>query len=142
MNRDEALEALRQKKRTADAEGLLHASRHGNAELVRLYLDAGVDPNESAKSGERSLKVAVERHHVAVVRLLLERGASADIPLLLFAATYAAAFNDGTELIELVARAGASPHDVEEETGFTALQLAQDMGYAAGVDILRKLHDA
>ena len=142
MNRDDAITLLLKKKRCADSRSLVHASKHGNIDLVRLCLDAGVGINEPGPSGETPLEVAVRGHRVEVARLLLERGASVAVPLILFNAVYAAAFNEGTELVELVLQAGASQTDVEATTGFTALQLAQDMGYKEAEQLLRAQNGA
>ncbi len=59
------------------------AAQHGHAEIVRLLLDAGEDPNRYNPKGNHShatpLHQAVWAGHDAVVRLLVERGARLDI---------------------------------------------------------------
>jgi ankyrin repeat protein len=59
------------------------ASQHGHAEIVRLLLDAGEDPNRYSLEGNHAhstpLHQAVQGGHTTVVRLLVERGASLDI---------------------------------------------------------------
>ncbi|HKW98214.1 MAG TPA: ankyrin repeat domain-containing protein [Bryobacteraceae bacterium] len=59
------------------------AAQHGQAEVVRLLLDAGEDPNRYNPEGNHShstpLHQAVWGEHEAVVRLLVERGAKLDI---------------------------------------------------------------
>lgn len=72
---------------TADPESrhraLALAAQHGHAEVVRLLLDAGEDPNRYNPDGNHShatpLHQAVLAGHEAVVRLLVERGARLDI---------------------------------------------------------------
>ncbi len=72
---------------SADAEtrhlALSLAAQHGHAELVRLLLDAGEDPNRYNPEGHHAhatpLHQAVLGGHEAVVRLLVERGARLDI---------------------------------------------------------------
>src|SRR5262249_48781372 len=82
--------------RLADAEQLLAtansesrhralalAAQHGNADIVRLLLDAGEDPNRYNLEGNHAhstpLHQAALAGHEAVVRLLVERGARLDI---------------------------------------------------------------
>jgi len=72
---------------SADAEArhraLSLAAQHGHAEIVRLLLDAGEDPNRYNLEGNHAhatpLHHAVLGGHEAVVRLLVERGARLDI---------------------------------------------------------------
>jgi ankyrin repeat protein len=71
----------------AEAEGrhraLALAAQHGHADIVRLLLDAGEDPNRYNPDGNHShstpLHQAVWAGHAAVVELLVERGARLDI---------------------------------------------------------------
>ncbi len=59
------------------------AAQHGHAEVVRLLLDAGEDPNRYNPEGNHPhstpLHQAVVGGHEPVVRLLVERGARLDI---------------------------------------------------------------
>ena len=72
---------------SADAEArhraLSLAAQHGHAQIVRLLLDAGEDPNRYNLEGNHAhttpLHQAVLGGHEAVVRLLVERGARLDI---------------------------------------------------------------
>ena len=67
------------------------AAQHGHATIVRLLLDAGVDPNrlnpESYHSHSTPLHQAVWANHEDVVRLLVERGARLDIQDTVYRAT-------------------------------------------------------
>jgi hypothetical protein len=71
----------------ADAEArhraLALAAQHGHAEIVRLLLDAGENPNrynpEDTHAHSTPLHQAALVGHEAVVRLLIERGARLDI---------------------------------------------------------------
>ena len=72
---------------SADVESrhraLALAAQHGHVEIVRLLLGAGEDPNRYNPAGNHGhstpLHQAVLAGHDAVVRLLVERGASLDI---------------------------------------------------------------
>jgi ankyrin repeat protein len=59
------------------------AAQHGHAEIVRLLLDAGEDPDRFNPRGHHRystpLHQAVWGAHLDVVRLLVERGARLDI---------------------------------------------------------------
>ena len=59
------------------------AAQHGHAEVVRLLLDAGEDPNRFNPKGNHAhstpLHQAVCAGHADVVRLLAERGARLDV---------------------------------------------------------------
>ena len=80
---------------TADAESrhraLALAAQHGHADVVRLLLDAGEDPNRYNPDGNHShstpLHQAALAGHDAVVRLLVERGARLDIKDKIYHAT-------------------------------------------------------
>lgn len=71
---------------TADVEtrhrALALSAQHGHAEVVRLLLDAGEDPNRYNPKGNHAhstpLHQAALSGHDAVVRLLVERGARLD----------------------------------------------------------------
>jgi ankyrin repeat protein len=79
----------------ADAESrhraLALGAQHGYAEIVRLLLDAGEDPNRHNPDGLHShstpLHQAALVAHEAVVRLLVERGARLDIKDTIYHAT-------------------------------------------------------
>jgi hypothetical protein len=59
---------------------LHYAVQSGNVDSLRLLLDAGADPNGKAPGGQNPLTLAAEslaaKRSAAVIRLLLERGAS------------------------------------------------------------------
>jgi ankyrin repeat protein len=81
------LEDVKRLLATADGErrhrALALAAQHGHAEVVRLLIDAGEDPNRYNPEGNHShstpLHQAALAGHDAVVRLLVERGARLDI---------------------------------------------------------------
>jgi hypothetical protein len=67
------------------------AANYGHAEIVRMLLDAGEDPDRYNPVGGHShctpLHQAASRGHVDVVRLLLERGAQTDLEDILWHGT-------------------------------------------------------
>jgi ankyrin repeat protein len=81
------LEDARRLLPTADGKSrhaaLALAAQHGHAEIVRLLLDAGEDPNrynlEGFHAHSMPLHQAVWSKHIEVVRLLVERGARLDV---------------------------------------------------------------
>ena len=75
---------------------LMDAAQAGSADLVRLFLEKGADPNLKSKDGQTALVVAVGRNDAEVARLLVEGGADADEAdkLGLSARKYAALFKN------------------------------------------------
>lgn len=58
------------------SEAFIHASTYGYVEIVKLFLDNGVDPNSKTDFGDPALHYAVDEEHIDVVELLLKRGAN------------------------------------------------------------------
>jgi ankyrin repeat protein len=108
----------------ADAEGrhraLALAAQHGHADIVRLLLDAGEDPNRYNPDGNHShstpLHQAVCAGHEAVVRLLVERGARLDIQDTIYHGTPLgwAAYCGKTEIEKYLRAQGAETGDEPE----------------------------
>ncbi len=57
------------------AEAFVHACQHGRTEVVRWFLDRGLDPDVTPYTGRTGLFWAVMSQQPEVVGLLLERGA-------------------------------------------------------------------
>jgi ankyrin repeat protein len=57
------------------AEAFVHACQHGRTEVVRWFLDRGLNPDVAPYFGQTGLHWAVMHQQPEVVRLLLERGA-------------------------------------------------------------------
>ena len=57
------------------AEAFVHACQHGRTEVVRWFLDRGLNPDVAPYFGRTGLLWAVMCQQLEVVRLLMERGA-------------------------------------------------------------------
>lgn len=75
---------------------LMDAAQAGSADLVKLFLGKGADPNLKSKDGQTALVVAVGRNDAEVAHLLVEGGADPDEAdkLGLSARKYAALFKN------------------------------------------------
>jgi len=78
----EALEALPSSTPAERHQALAFAAQYGHTEIARALLDAGEDPNRLNPDGMHShstpLHQAALGGHLAVVKLLVERGARLD----------------------------------------------------------------
>jgi hypothetical protein len=61
------------------AEAFVYACQHGRTEVVRWFLDRGLNPDVAPFLGQTGLHLAVLHQQVEVVRLLMERGADPSI---------------------------------------------------------------
>jgi hypothetical protein len=61
------------------AEAFVHACQHGRTEVVRWFLDLGVNPDVAPYLGRTGLHWAIPDRQLEVIRLLLERGADPSI---------------------------------------------------------------
>ena len=92
------------------------ASQYGHAEIVKLLLDAGEDPNRFNPLGGHShstpLHQAAGNGHLEVVKLLIAQGAKADVKDILFGGTPAGWANyGGKKDVEAYLRGIASPQN-------------------------------
>jgi ankyrin repeat protein len=62
-----------------DAATFAGQAQRGNEETVKLFLDAGIDPNAQVAEGRTALMAASAAGRVDVVRTLLDKGAQADL---------------------------------------------------------------
>jgi hypothetical protein len=95
------------------------AAQHGHAEIVRLLLDAGEDPNRYNPKGNHGhstpLHQATLAGHEEVVRLLVERGAKLDIKDTIYEGTPLewAEYCGRAKIAEsLLAKAGSGPKEI------------------------------
>ncbi len=110
-----------------------------NPDLVRLFLDRGVDIGTTAKNKKTALHFAAHRGHLKVGQLLIDRGCDVD-----------AREVDGWPVLMLAAQEGHLPFvnllidnhvnvNAEEKDGATALWIASQQGHA---NIVRRLLEA
>jgi cytohesin len=105
------------------------------AEVKRLVIDCGIDPNKGV-NGRTPLREAAAWGHPEVVEFLLEHGADPNIqdnnggtPL------HVAAWNGHREVVELLLEHGANPN-VQDDDGDTPLHLAAKNNYREVVELL------
>ena len=107
----------------ADADSLFTAAVGGDlAEVERLVVGCGVDPNVQDKDGYTPLHYAAWKGHHKVVELLLEHGANPNIqkhdgetPL------HLAVWEGHHKVVELLLEHGANPNIQENKYGYTPL---------------------
>ena len=110
-------------------ERLFRAAMNGDlAEVKRLVIDCGVDPNIQDFNGWTPLHHAAQSGHLNVVKLLLEHGANPNIqnnngntPL------HLAARRDYCVIVRLLLEHGADP-TIRNNNGITPLDYGSDCG--------------
>lgn len=135
----EARAALLEMGVSCHADSLAQCVRDGDTRAVELFLGAGFLPDSRDKHGVTLLCLAARSKHIAVVQLLLERGAGLDLqsedrgysPLM------DAVLAGSIELVELFLTKGADP-DLQSKDGQTALVVAVGRG---DIEISRRLLD-
>jgi len=121
----------------ADADSLFTAAVGGDlAEVKRLVVDCGANPNIQDKDGYTPLHYAAWKGHLKVVELLLEHGANPNIqdkdgytPL------HYAAWKGHLKVVELLLEHGANPN-IQKHDGETPLHLAVWEGHLKVVELL------
>ncbi len=102
-------------------EGFIKAIKKGDIEVVTLFLDAGMDPNVNYYNAF-PIYYAVKANNEAIVRLLLERGACADIGF--EAPVLWALKNKNDALAKLLIEQGAKINYTDYFTGKTLIYYA------------------
>ena len=135
------------------------ASRLGCAEIVKLLLKAGADPNKryhsgygntvlmealepwlhgSGYAGWAPLNMGCRNDRTEIVRLLLARGADPNKRNIIgVTALMLASMDDRTEIVRLLLASGADPH-IQNKYGDTALMLASRKGHTEIVRLLKR----
>jgi len=118
---DEARQLLADAGSEDRHRALALAAQHGHVEIVRLLLDAGEDPSRYNPKGNHGhstpLHQAALGGHDAVVRLLVERGASLDIKDTVYQGTPLgwAEYGGGKETAEYLRVQGGRARSGQEE---------------------------
>lgn len=129
----------------ARVDSISLACRIGDVERVRAFLDA--DPAllhtrtptwDDHGEGATLLHIAASRNRVAVVKLLIERGADVNAKGGWWVVTplHWAADNGHTEIVRLLIKHGADVNVRTEEHGYTPLHWAAGNGHRATVELL------
>lgn len=97
--------------------------------VAAALLDRGADPDGAPRSPERPLHVAAARGSAELVRLLLQRGAQADVPDAngMTPLMWASAVEGGEEIVELLLACGARRGSLNKNRQ-SALALARANG--------------
>ena len=116
----------------------------GNAEKVRVLLDAGCDMNALDPYGQTAVMKAAHEGHVEVVRLLIERGANLNHTAKFgLSALMLAVISNHPKVVEQLIAGGAKTglRSSKNNSAFydkTALELASQMGHMKCAEILMK----
>ncbi|MCB9892699.1 MAG: ankyrin repeat domain-containing protein [Planctomycetes bacterium] len=130
----DALDASRRETR------LHHAVRHGWSNATRFLLDRGADSNAQPDTGALELPMlgkpanpaplhlAAASGHTAIVELLIERGATVDLPGVAGSTALHLACAEGHEAVALTLLAHGASRDARDTSGFRPLHLAVQAG--------------
>jgi len=122
----------------ADADSLSYAAMNGDlAEVRRLVVDCGVDPNIQDNSGWTPLHRAAFDGRLEIVKFLLEHGADPNIQDNYHGNTplHDAAVNGHLEVVKLLLEHGADPN-IQNNYGDTPLHRAAFEGHCVVVKFL------
>lgn len=126
---------------------LITAIRAGRADVAKLLLDRGANPNVAGSTGYTPLMAATQMRNVGMIRILLLQGANPDkatpkglTALMLAAGNKSDAKNQRQDLecVKMLLRGGADP-DKKHLSGATALSIATERGAMPVVAYLRRV---
>lgn len=116
---------------------LIVAAGNGHTEIVKLYLQAGADPN-AIFEGSSGLTYATEAGHLEVVRALVEGGADINFRAKLgLTPLYIATGAGRLELVKLLLEKGADK-DIPDMNGNSPIIIAADLGFKEVAEELLK----
>lgn len=124
------------KRSVSTSEALLAAAGRGDAETVKLLLEAGVKADVRAPDGATALIRAARQGHTEIVTLLLKAGAETDAADKEGAtALMGAAAAGHMDVVKVLVDAGADKSLTSQE-GATAYMLSQQHGHTAMAQLL------
>ena len=117
----------------------LNAVANDNAELVKEYLEGGVDVNKMYSNGLNALMIAAWNGAVSVVELLIQNGVDVNAcnDFNASALSYAAAIKE-TKILKLLLEAGATVDVANSGNGYTPLMVAVEENNKEAVELLLK----
>jgi ankyrin repeat protein len=89
---------------------LLFAARSGDAESIRLLLEAGANVNDALPNGMSALVLAAHSGNGPAATLLLEKGADANAADIGYTALHGAVLRSDTDLVKALLARGANPN--------------------------------
>ncbi len=118
---------------------LMVASGEGYPEIVRILLDAGVNPNEYTISQNTALLISVQNGNTEIVRMLLNAGAD---PNMMdedqFAPISSAIENNEIEMVRMLLDAGVDTSIFQEIYSMTPVEFAESERSPEIADLLRQ----
>ena len=121
------------------ADHFVTHAKQGDAETVRLFLTAGMNPNVKDKDGMTPLLVAADKGHTATVQVLLEKGADPNVKGMDgFTALTMAADKGHTAIVQALLEKGAD-QNVKGKDGVTPVLFAADKGRTAIVQLIEAI---
>jgi ankyrin repeat protein len=128
---------------TGGSTPLIAAAFNGNFTLIGLFLMKGADANALDASGKTAIVYAASRGFTHAVARLIEAGVDVNrryehgLTALMWAAGYAdgAGIEDIRDVLALLIARGAAL-DLRDDRGFTAYQIARDLGHREIADYL------
>ena len=120
----------------------MRAAAKGRADIARLLVERGANPNAATQKGHTALMFAAVDGHIDIARQLIEKGADVNaasengLTVLMWAA-----MQGHTDIARLLIERGANVKAAIPEgkkfAGATALDVAKERGHTAFVEMLR-----
>lgn len=111
---------------------------NGNVAVVQKYLDNGVNVNDQYFAWS-ALQIAANKNQLAVVKLLVEKGADLNYrhPITKMTALSLAAIDGYTDIVSYLLSKGADPN-IKLRGNVSVVRVVRDDGNTAMVDLLMK----
>lgn len=126
-------DVFKEKNLPKSVSAFIHFVEKGDYETVKLYLDAGINPNESYYASF-PLFHAVKKNHYEIAKLLLERGANPNLGH--ESCLYEAIRRKNAKMFKLLLDYGSRTDYVDYITDKTLLQKALEMNQKEIVQML------